>query len=198
MKHVECNTLWFETPSELEIDIHYRMTNTHSKSTPLKHFDSLVMKKYHTPHKALEINYCQLNPTFCESYDEIKRKVDVPLSDLDVKMSSIGEGSGRGLFAAVQIKKGSTIGVAETRFPVYVHPSSVSTILEMKEVTDEIGAVWNYIDGYGWEVSVPAVSISTTPFLSLRSHIISPMKSTPTLTDCHNVDTYTGLFILYG
>ena len=106
MKDTENGMLWYQTPAETEIAIYDKIVQSHSGSTVLKHFDSLVMQKYQVPHKAFEVSYCKIKPELCGLFNNvITNKEVVPLSNLDVKMSTIGEGSGRGLFAGVAIKK---------------------------------------------------------------------------------------------
>lgn len=149
------NHLWYSTPPETAVEIHDRIVQTRSGSAALKYFDSSVMRKYQIPHKAVEASYCRsyTQPSVCGTLETIKEKEDVPLSKLIVKMSTVGEGSGRGLFAGTNIKKGSAIGYAESRYPVYFHISSIHLAFEYAKRGYKANAVWNYADGYGWQAS---------------------------------------------
>ena len=166
MKGENNNMLWYQTPAEKEIDIHDTIVQSHSGSAVLKHFDSAVMRKYQLPHKAFEVSHCKVKPDLCGSFNSIRNKEHVSLSNLNVKRSTIGEGSGRGLFAGVHINKGTVIGFAETRSPVYLHPSTVEYVTQYTEVADEIEAIYNYADGYGWDdVLVEVCVVAVIAFL---------------------------------
>ena len=61
-------------------------------------------------------------------------------------MSGVAEGSGRGVYTTVDIKKGSSIARKDST--KYVHAPSYS----MESILDyELESLYNYLDGYGWE-----------------------------------------------
>lgn len=159
MKNSIGRKLWYQNPAIFAVAMRYRIVDTHSGFSALKYFD---MRRYQIPHKAFQTAHCRNNPKpiYCGSFDSIKENHDVSLSDLNVKMSTVGEGSGRGLFAEVDIKRGSTIGVKDTRQPVYLDASSIDLVWIYLEIVDEISNVWNYVEGYGWESSI-TVSLET-------------------------------------
>jgi hypothetical protein len=159
MKSSENRKYWYENSAEKSLTIHYRVRRTHSGSPALKYFDSSVMEQYQIPHKSIETGYCQSYPKLCGSLDfENDRKLEnVPISDLEVGMSTIGEGSGRGVFARVDIKKGSSLAVKEMVHPVYFSPGSMKLVYDYSEM-QETKYVFNYVEGYGW-VSSALVSL---------------------------------------
>ncbi len=145
---------WFQSPAELEIQIHERILRTRSGSPALQYFDSGVMSNYRYPHRALETNYCRTTPKpeSCvmleHNFDE--KVPNVAVSDLEVRMSGVGDGSGRGVFTKVDIKKGSTLGKEVERYKVLFNPSSTNVAWKYMNVGPSAGHPFRYIDGYGW------------------------------------------------
>jgi hypothetical protein len=182
MKSVYNRKDWYVTQAEMTVKIHKRLkiskdeeeqcttcTNCcHSTYTHLDYFDASVMKKYQNPHKIFEIIHCQNDNEnnyyldsndSCRMFDFDKDRIDIPLSELEVQMSKVGEYSGRGLYTKVDIKKGSTIGVNESIYPVYFNPSTIHLIYLYSNINIGISNgikidtndVINYADGYGWQ-----------------------------------------------
>merc|ERR1711971_727237 len=60
-------------------------------------------------HKVWETVYCRSKPT-PESCHKFESKKNVPISDLEVKLSGFGEDSGRGIYTKVDIEEGMTVG----------------------------------------------------------------------------------------
>jgi hypothetical protein len=87
--------------------------------------------------------------------------VNVPASDFEVKVSSLGEGAGRGTFAKVDIPKGSYImqeqAVAHVRFDqytVYMMERLYEMTENMTTAFDELSQLINYMSGYGFQQSL--------------------------------------------
>jgi hypothetical protein len=94
------------------------------------------MQKYQIPHKSIETLHCQSYPKLCGSLDfeNDRKEENVPISDLEVGISTIGEGSGRGVFARVDIKKGSILAIQETIHPVYFSPGPMKLVYDYSEM----------------------------------------------------------------
>jgi len=116
----------------------------------LKYYDSVVMKGYRYPHKALETVYCRKEPMPDSCYRDEEVRPNVPVSAFDVRMSGVGDGSGRGVFAMVDIKKGSAIGRENPR-RVHIPSSPLRTIDKYMGRSKSIRDVFSYADGYGGE-----------------------------------------------
>jgi len=101
--------------------------------------------------------YCRSvpTPTDCHEIDDFKNYKDfgIRLTDLEIKMSSTSEKAGRGVFTKVDIKKGDWIGMSESKSgAVYAQPSVIATLYKAMVInSNELDAVFNYLDGYGWE-----------------------------------------------
>lgn len=179
-------------------------------STLLHHFDGTTMKKYQTPHKIFETIHCQEqqtrlnnnvngirdNDNECGSLDFDHSQIDVPLSLLQVRISSIGQiqdgdstpsSAGRGLYTSTDIPKGASIGKEDTIYPVYFNPSSVQTMyLYSENDVKEIDKVLNYADGYGWQSAT----------MGLDSYYVEPNFLTFVNHGCngsYNVDTQSSM-----
>ncbi len=143
--------LWIRSSALMELEIRKRMyVASELPSLSLQYFDSGVMGNFFNPHKSFEIVFCRSIPIpkSC-SYTFHERLGDIPLSTLDVHPSTVGDGSGRGVFTTVNIKKGSIIGRDARR--VVFYPSSVKTIFEYMKVSKTQLDVYKYLDGYGWQ-----------------------------------------------
>ena len=156
MKDETIDSRWYMSEAAVEVAIHERTVRTVSGKPALKYFDGSVKRGYHYPHKGAERVFCRSLPTpeSCNQYTDVSRP-DVDLSAFEVRMSSIGDGSGRGVFATVDIKKGSSIARKYNSHPVRATSDNMHYIEEY-----ELDALHNYLDGYGWS-SVIFVSFST-------------------------------------
>ncbi len=130
MKDVTDSASWYRNQAETEIAIHQRTLKTKSGKPALSYFDGAQMAAYHIPHRVFETVFCRLDPAPVDCSFGKKKTKDVPESDLEVKNSSIGDGSGRGVFTKRDLKKGMTIGKESTVNPVYFPPSSTDQIIE--------------------------------------------------------------------
>lgn len=159
MKNSRNRQLWYQNRAELDLAIHQRIRHTHSGEPALKYFDSVTMQSYEIPNKVFETVHCRKDPTPDSCYNTVK-EIDgymesVPISDLKVQMSTVGERSGRGLFTKVDIEAGSPVGMKEVSNNVYFAPSTVATINSAMSTIDDTDVVYvfEYIDGYGWQVN---------------------------------------------
>jgi hypothetical protein len=129
MKDSDSRESWYRTQAQLEVDIYKRIRRTHSGVPALKYFDSTTMEDYMYPHHNFEINFCRQDPTpeSCEMIrEEMEIIPDIPVSDLEVRISGV---SGRGVYATIDIKKGTSIGRKNSVHPVLIH-SSTTDLLE--------------------------------------------------------------------
>jgi len=176
--------------AEIDISMKYKIRQSHSGSLPLKHFDDATMKGYQVPHKDFEIDYCATDPApvFCDRYNLSRiAKLDIPLStNFVVKISSVGEGSGRGLFATRDIPKGSVLGIQETIHPVYVAPSTTELIYYYHDMIDETEIFYNYMDGYGFNY----VSKGSDAYM-VESNVLTFVNHG--CNGDYNIDSYTGI-----
>ncbi len=146
--------LWFRSSALLEIEIRKRMYVASKSLLPsLRYFDSGVMSNFFNPHKSVEIAFCRSipRPESC-SFDVHEKLKNVPLSNLVVRPSTIGDGSGRGVFTTVGIEKGSTI--AKDARLVTFYPSATNIIFKYAELSHGQEDVYNYFEGYGWETDI--------------------------------------------
>lgn len=182
MKSSEGRKEWYDGTGVLSVKIHDRIIRANSGRPILKHFDGSTMKKYQIPHKILESIHCQNKPELCQESDFSTSRKDVPLSDFEVKMSTVGEGSGRGLFSTIDIEKGTTIGLETIIYPVYFNPSSLY-LIELYEIYD----IYNYADGYGWQSAL----------MGEQSFYVEPNVLTFVNHGCHgssNIDNMSKIF----
>jgi len=146
---------WYQTAAELDVEIHSRILRTHSGEPALQYFDAAVMSTYVHPHKVFETVYCRARPQpeSCVAMEMMSQpKVEnASLDKFEVRLSGAGEKSGRGIYAKVDVAKGTTIARREASRPVFIHPSSLWRIFDYMEMSSDINDVWKYVDGYGWQ-----------------------------------------------
>lgn len=169
---------WYMRPAEVEVEIHRRTVRTVSGAPALKYFDGSVMQVYQFPHKVFELVFCRMEPKPDSCISDVFRE-NVPLSDFEVRMSGVGDGSGRGVYTKVDIKQGSSIARKENAYPVHIPASSLSLIYEYMDNSTDLKNAYGYIDGYGWETETFVsrlfrcwCEVCLLPILSLfESHI---------------------------
>jgi len=142
---------WYRSQAHVDVQIHKRMIRTKSGTHALKYFDGAVMQGYRNPHKVFESAFCRTEPTpdSCSKTDRFRESV--PLSDFEVKMRTVGGGSGRGIFAKVDIKQGTAISKKEAARGIHVPGSAMDLINRHRAQSADIQNAYGYIDGYGWE-----------------------------------------------
>lgn len=155
MKDSLGDAAWYRNEAETQIDIHDRILRTHSGAPALKYFDGAALKGYQIPHRVFESIFCRQDPPPKGCEMGVTGVPNIPMSSLEVKQSSIGDGSGRGVFTKVDIKKGSSIGREASLNPVYFPPSATKRISHYKdESMEEMLMMFDYMDGYGWQVEI--------------------------------------------
>lgn len=102
---------WYINEAEILIRLRQRIN-----SSDLNFFDAPTMLQYQIPSKAVETAYCQrcddARKVECEELSGLSPQLsNTPVSDLSVGKSTVGEYSGRGLFAAKDIQEGVSIGL---------------------------------------------------------------------------------------
>jgi len=144
---------WLRSVAELDYQIYARTFLTHSGTPALKFFDSSTMKRYQLPTKGHEVVYCRKDPVpnSCNAFNIKTGTLDYPISNFEVKESTVGNDGGRGVFTKVDIKEGSMLAMADNL--KYVHiPSSTVQVLENMHYNApfDVGRVLDYVYGYGW------------------------------------------------
>lgn len=133
LKSYESRAEWYSNEAEMNIRLHQRILRSESS---LKVFDAPTMMKYQIPPKPVETAFCRESVEECV-YSFDPDLVNVPYSDLAVAQSTMGENSGRGIFAKEDIPKGATIGVEKSWRSYFIYPSSHRIIMELYEWADE-------------------------------------------------------------
>ena len=134
--------------------MHQRLYKKKSGRPTLLYFDAPAMMAYQMPSRAQETAHCRRDdkPKEC---DEFSLK-DHKLVNVEVKMSVVGEYSGRGLFATHDIPKNSHVAHDEGVKAFHVLPSTVSAmehISKMAEashlssVYNQLWGIYQFVDG---------------------------------------------------
>lgn len=86
----------------IDLKMHQRGMLKKSRGSPFHHFDGVTMQSYRYPSKGSEVAFCRPHPDVedCKNGHgfELERH-DIPLTSLEVKISSLGENVGLGVFA---------------------------------------------------------------------------------------------------
>eukprot|EP00984_Skeletonema_dohrnii_P005145 scaffold1814_cov156-Skeletonema_dohrnii-CCMP3373.AAC.1 len=135
LKSAESRADWYSNEAEVNIRLHQRIGRSESLG-----FDSPTMMKYQTPPKAVETVFCldsNAKAEECGIRGFDPEVVNVPYSDLSVGKSTMGEYSGRGIFAKTDIPKGRAIGMEKSWLSYFIYPSAHSIIMELYYWADE-------------------------------------------------------------
>jgi len=156
MKSLDSAAAWHRNLAEINLDIHKRIIHTRSGTPTLKHFDGSTMEGYRVPNIIFENAYCKRTPIpeSCLKKMSIRRK-NVPITNFEVKNSNIAL-AGRGVFAKVDIDKGSYIGLYDNTQTLHVNPMTLDRMWKIKdqpEIASGLSPVLNFCEGYGWETS---------------------------------------------
>lgn len=118
LKNYETKAAWHRTAPELQIALQQRLHTTHSGKPILRYIDAATMISYQLPTRAQETTYCgqDINgkePWDCDTilrfYDQ--DRIHLPIEQIRVAKSGVGERAGLGLFAAQDIPGLATIGL---------------------------------------------------------------------------------------
>eukprot|EP00984_Skeletonema_dohrnii_P005852 scaffold2067_cov75-Skeletonema_dohrnii-CCMP3373.AAC.2 len=135
LKSAESRADWYSNEAEVNIRLHQRISRSESLG-----FDSPTMLKYQTPPKAVETVFCRdsnVKADECGIRGFDPEVVNVPYSDLSVGQSTMGEYSGRGIFAKTDIPKGRAIGMEKSWLSYFIYPSAHSIIMELYHWADD-------------------------------------------------------------
>mmetsp|Transcript_20520 Transcript_20520/g.37382 ORF Transcript_20520/g.37382 Transcript_20520/m.37382 type:complete len:889 (-) Transcript_20520:246-2912(-) len=157
-KNSESRANWYRNAPEIQIDIHQRLYGTKSGEPVLLFFDAPTMISYQVPPKAKETTYCRKEdkPQECNELIGIDPKlVTVPISHAETRKSTLGEFSGRGLFASQDIPKGASLDVEGSVKSFHVLPSTYSIIYkqydgESEFASKEVSSLVAFVEGYGF------------------------------------------------
>lgn len=95
------------------------------------YFDGATMMSYRYPSKNSEAVFCrrQPMPDGCQDGHGFDLdRVNIPITALEVRKSSLGENVGRGVFATMDIPRVSYVGLAQLVHTVYIDPSAYAVI----------------------------------------------------------------------
>jgi Spermidine synthase len=159
---------WYRRQAEVEVEIHSRIRRTISGALALKYFDGSIMQSYQVPHKVFEVVFCRSEPKPPSCVTDVSR-INVPISDFEVKMSGVRDGSGRGVYTKVDIKQGSAIAKKENARPVHVPASSLNLVHKYMDTSADLTKAYGYIDGYGWETETYVSSTVSLPLLQIQN-----------------------------
>jgi len=157
MKDSNHRANWFRNVAELDYQIWSRMLPTHSGTPTLKYVDSATMQRYQLPSKSHEVVFCRKDPApeSCNVFTRDRQAVDIPISDFEVKETTVGAKGGRGFFTKVDIKKGSTIDERDNLKIVHFRPHTWALLDDKHYYSSDsakfnLGSVLDYVYGYGW------------------------------------------------
>jgi hypothetical protein len=149
-KDSSSRSFWFRNSAQSDLEILKRIQHSVSGKSLLEYFDGSVFEAFRAPHRVMESLYCRSvpMPVDCMKHKKVQ---DVPLSNLRVGPSSIGDGSGRGVFTDIDIKEGSTIARQSANNPINFPPFAYNLMLKYYDISADHEVLYNYMDGYGWE-----------------------------------------------
>eukprot|EP00978_Attheya_sp_CCMP212_P001313 scaffold2735_cov61-Attheya_sp.AAC.9 len=156
-KQYQSRALWYSNPAAVELKIHDRIKRTYSGKPALKYFDGATMSGYTVPPKAFETVFCRKNPVpeeCLEARGFDPKYANAPVKSFEVKMSTVGEKSGRGVFAAVDIPADTRIAQEQSVHFVGFPPDTCDLLQEMFEKVGAAAALksmYGYMHGYGFQ-----------------------------------------------
>jgi hypothetical protein len=155
-KQYQSRALWFSNPAAVEVKIHERIKRTYSGKPALKYFDGATMSGYTVPPKAFEDVFCRKNPV-PEECLEVRgfdpKYANARVESFEVKMSTVGERSGRGVFATVDIPANTRIAQEQSVHFVGFPPDTCDTLQSMYEkvgAAATLKSMYEYMHGYGF------------------------------------------------
>jgi hypothetical protein len=167
-KDYETRADWFSNAASVTKKIRERSLSTVDGSSPFLYFDGPTMSTYHFPSKETEVVFCRGNPHLenCrEGHGFDPERRSFPISSLEVKQSSLGERTGRGVFAKVDIPRQSYVGLEKLIPIIYGSPQTYNLMANWEYYNETIYDYYRgehlevYVHGYGhifsYHVSVP-------------------------------------------
>jgi len=158
-KNFDSRSEWYQNAAEIEIVLHYSITDEQPNGHELNYFDARTMVSYQTPHRTTQDDFCVWDPSECEDYVGFDPMIrNLPTSVLKVAKSSVGENAGRGLFASMMIPQGTGIGLNEQVQSFHLPPSSTDIVEMMMYEEDHINetdydSFTTFFYGYGYAIS---------------------------------------------
>jgi hypothetical protein len=149
---------WFASSAEIDLKIMKRGMRTKNGESPLLFFDGATMASYRYPSKGSEVSFCRHAPneTDCvngQGFDP--EMINLPLSSLEVKQSSLGKKAGRGVFAKTNIPHKSYVGLDKLVPHIHMGTSTVNLIAAWGTKTPWVYEYYGgeelqiYTQGYG-------------------------------------------------
>lgn len=165
MKCSQCRSNWQWNEAEWNIRILQRMTSSNDdsshtigSSSTLQYLDGATMMTYQYATRIMEEIWCRnvMSDECISGHGFDPYKLDIPISSLEVKLSSIGHG-GRGVFTTENIPIYSSIGLEQCVHGFFI-PSTVIQlfhVMQSIETIMDLSEFWNvihdgFLDGYGW------------------------------------------------
>jgi hypothetical protein len=154
--------LFYRNEAEIEVAMRQRLIKTKSGLPSLKIFDGSTMANFQRPTKRVETIFCRRVPIPIEcTFESLgrgfdPRRINIALSNFEVRISGAGDKAGRGLFAKTDIPDFAYMAVEQVPHSVYFPPSTHELIEDMGEEISSAMGVWYYqtlqfyMFGYGF------------------------------------------------
>jgi hypothetical protein len=149
---------WFANAALVDLKIRQRIRPSKNGELLLKFFDGPLMTASQYPNKPSEFVFCLGHPDVAEcqqGHGFDPERVNVPTSSLEVRQSSLGEKSGRGVYASVDIPNMSYIGLEKLVPAIYASPQTFDLMDKGMNRIDWVYDFWwgetleFYVNGYG-------------------------------------------------
>jgi len=154
-KSVKTRSRWFRNAAEINLQISQGLVKSKSGSPLLRYFDGTTMERFQVPGRDVENVFCRQAPVPDEClYRGFNPQIpNFNAGNFEVKQSKISKSAGRGLFATVDIPKGSYISAETAGHTVHFKPSTYALLEKMEMyVSSALDAVYFYMHGYGVQV----------------------------------------------
>jgi hypothetical protein len=157
LKAFDSRAEWFANSALVDIKIQQRGGRANKGASSFRYFDGATMQSYQYPSKGNEVVFCRVYPDAedcVNGHGFDPERLNVPLTALEVKPSSLGEKAGRGVFAKVDIPRDSYVGLEKLIPAIYMSPHTVQLTTgweRVDEVYDHYGGenLEIYSHGYG-------------------------------------------------
>jgi spermidine synthase len=150
---------WYDDEAAVNLKIQERIRRTVSGKPALKSFDGATMAKYQVPHSAFEEIFCRSpfnkSPTckYLRGYEP--DRPNTRASAFKVQKSPLSVDTGYGVFATVDIPKGSMIMQEKSSNSIHFSPSTwelMNTVFESKGGADsDTKSLKKFVETFGYE-----------------------------------------------
>jgi hypothetical protein len=149
-KNYETNVNWFTNEAAVNLRVQRRSMQTVDGKSPFLYFDGATMMSYKYPSKQSEVVFCRRQPTpeGCtggRGFD--LDRINIPISALEVKQSSLGEHAGRGVFAKIDIPELSYVGLEELIHIFHMDPSTYALASSWCRTDDKCHWTYTHVEG---------------------------------------------------